>query len=60
MTTIEAINYFDQISSLPQQEAFKESWGLMIIFIITAIIFVLITPYIEKFIGKTDGEKYNR
>lgn len=56
MTTIEAINYFDQISSLPQQEAFKESWWLMIIFIITAIIFVLITPYIEKFIGKTDGK----
>lgn len=54
MTTIEVINYFDQISSLPQQEAFKESWWLMIIFIITTIIFWLINPYIEKFIGKTD------
>ena len=26
MTAIEAINYFDQIPSMPQQEAFKESW----------------------------------
>lgn len=56
MTAIEAINYFDQISSLPQQEAFKESWWLMIIFIITLIIFWLISPYIEKFICKTDGK----
>lgn len=55
MTAIEAINYFDQISSLPQQEAFKESWFWVAIFIITAIIFFLITLYIEKkFIRKTD------
>lgn len=55
MTATEAIQYFDHISSLPQQEAFKESWWLMIIFIITLIIFGLISPYIDKFIGKTDG-----
>ena len=54
MTATEAIQYFDHISSLPQQEAFKESWWLMIIFIITLIIFGLISPYIDKFIGKTD------
>lgn len=55
MTAIEAINYFDQISSLPQQEAFKESWFWVAIFIITAIISFLITLYIEKkFIRKTD------
>lgn len=54
MTATEAIQYFDHISSLPQQEAFKESWWLMIIFIITLIIFWLISPYIDKFIGKTD------
>ena len=54
MTAIEAINYFDQISSLPQQEAFKESWFWVAIFIITAIISCLITLYIEKkFIRKT-------
>lgn len=56
MTATEAIQYFDHISSLPQQEAFKESWWLMIIFIITLIIFGLISPYIDKFIGKTDGK----
>ena len=56
MTAIEAINYFDQISSLPQQEAFKTSWWVMIIFIIATIIFWLINPYIENFIGKTDGK----
>lgn len=54
MTATEVIQYFDHISSLPQQEAFKESWRLMIIFIITLIIFGLISPYIDKFIGKTD------
>ena len=56
MTATEAIQYFDHISSLPQQEAFKESWWLMIIFIITLIIFWLISPYIDKFIGKTGGK----
>ena len=55
MTAIEAINYFDQISSFPQQEAFKESWFWVAIFIITAIISCSITLYIEKkFIRKTD------
>lgn len=55
MTAIEAINYFDQISSMPQQEAFKESWFWVVIFIITAIISCTITLYIEKkFIRKTD------
>lgn len=55
MTAIEAINYFDQISSFPQQEAFKESWFWVTIFILTAIISCLITLYIEKkFIRKTD------
>lgn len=55
MTAIEAINYFDQISSFPQQEAFKESWFWVAIFIIMAITSCSITLYIEKkFIRKTD------
>jgi hypothetical protein len=54
MTAIEAINYFDQISSMPQQEAFKESWRWMALIFVAAIIFGLINQCIDKFIFKKD------
>lgn len=54
MTAIEAINYFDQISSMSQQEAFKESWRWMALIFVAAIIFGLINQCIDKFIFKKD------
>ena len=54
MTAIEAINYFDQISSMPQQEAFKESWRWMALIFVVAIIFGLTNQCIDKFIFKKD------
>lgn len=54
MTAIEAINYFDHISSMPQQEAFKESWRWMALIFIAAIIFGLTNQCIDKFIFKKD------
>lgn len=54
MTAIEAISYFDHISSMPQQEVFKESWRWVALIFIAAIIFGLTNQCIDKFIFKKD------
>lgn len=55
MNVTEAINYFDLISTMPQQNAYKASWYVVAIIFVASLIFATINYYIDKF-KNTDDE----
>lgn len=56
MKVTEAINYFDLISTMPQQNAYDVSWYIIAIILIASSILATIHYCIDRF-TRTDGEK---
>lgn len=56
MNVAEAINYFDLISTMPQQNAYEVSWYIVAFVLVASFIFATINYFIDKF-TQADDEK---